>query len=65
MGGVSLSVPEDKLSSFMKIKEGEGTDEYIVIRNDKFTTPINFISFMVRMNVGNLNKKYLTVGRDF
>ena len=45
MGGVSLSLPEDKLSSFIKIKKEEGTDEYIVVGNDKFTTSINAISF--------------------
>ena len=44
MGGVSISVPEDKLSNFMKVKEGEGTDEYVIVRCDDFTPPINFVS---------------------
>ena len=29
----------------MKIKEGEGNDEYLIVRNDKFEPPLNIISF--------------------
>ena len=35
MGGVSLSIPEEHKKSYMKIKEGNDEDEYIIIRNDK------------------------------
>ena len=45
MGGVSLSIPKDKLTSYMKIKEGEGTDKYIIVRNNKFTPPLNIITY--------------------
>ena len=43
MGGVSLSIPEDKIDSFMKIKEGEYSDEYFIIRNESFVPPINIL----------------------
>ena len=44
MGGVSLSVPKDNLHSYLKIKEGEGSDEYIIVRNRKYTPPLNIIT---------------------
>ena len=31
MGGVSLSIPKDNLPSYLKIKEGKGNDEYIIV----------------------------------
>ena len=45
MGGVSLSVPTKELDSYMKIKQGEGDDEYLIIRNDKFKPALNIITF--------------------
>ena len=44
MGGVSISVPTDKLSSYIKVKEGDDKDEYIIVRNSDFNPSLNIIS---------------------
>ena len=44
MGGVALSVPDDDISSYVKIAEGEGTDEFVIIRNDKYTPALNIVT---------------------
>ena len=44
MGGVSLSIPNENRQSFMKICEGEDTDEYLIIRNDEYKPPLNIVS---------------------
>ena len=45
MGVVSLSVTVNNLSSYIKAKEGEGENEYIIVRDDKYLPPIYFILF--------------------
>ena len=45
MSGVSLSIPEDKAKSFMKVNEGDGANEFIIIRNDECKPPINIMSY--------------------
>ena len=45
MGGVSLSIPKDKIDSYIKVKEGEDEDEYIIIRNDTVSPPLNIVTF--------------------
>ena len=45
MGGVSVSVKNDNFASFMKVKEGEGNDEYIIVRCTEFLPPFNVVSF--------------------
>ena len=45
MGGVSLSIPNDKITSFMKVKEGDDSDEYMIIRNDEVRPALNIVTF--------------------
>ena len=45
MGGVSLSIPNDKINSFMKVKEGDDSDEYMIIRNDEVRPALNIVTF--------------------
>ena len=44
MGGVSLSVPIDNKNSYVKVTEGEDNDEYLIIRNDNYSPPLNIIT---------------------
>ena len=44
MGEVSISVKNAEYKDTVKIKEGQGDDEYIIPRHSQFQTPINLIS---------------------
>ena len=33
-----------KIHSYMKVKEGEGNDEFIIIRNEEFSPALNIIT---------------------
>ena len=45
MGGVSISVPSKDISEYIKTKEGEGNDEYIIVRNSSYNPPLNIVTF--------------------
>ena len=44
MGGVSVSVDPKNEPFTVKIKVGEGDDEFLIVKNDRFDPPINIMS---------------------
>ena len=44
MGGVATLVNSCHKESFMKIKEGDNDDEYLITRHSNFKTPLNLIN---------------------
>ena len=44
MGGVSISVDNELKKSSFRVKVGEGEDEFIIVKNESFSPPINIVS---------------------